>query len=556
MRILFAFFLLILASGGVKSQKLSKSDKKLMDMLKTHVTALSSDSMMGRRAGTKGELMAGEYIMSRFRELDIEPVFSFSEASADQAIKTYVQPFEIAETKHFETGTALSIDNISLEQLKDYFPLAFSGESVLDNTASVALQENGSVWFYDLAELIEQSALNPHSDIYDEILAIAVKSRERGAAALLMYNSAGKDDVIRFIPSDKRAPAGIPLLYMTKDGMKKSLQDSIGMHQFHIRVSMEKTKRMGRNIVGMINNNSEINIVVGAHYDHLGYGEDNNSLYAGSNKLIHNGADDNASGVAAMLEIARMLKKEKAKKYNYLFVAFSGEELGLFGSKYFTAHCPVSLASINYMLNLDMVGRLNDSSKTLTIGGFGTSPQWAELLKSSKQTFVFKYDSSGSGPSDHTSFYKKDIPVLFFFTGLHHDYHKPSDDAEHINFKGQMELTKMIFQLVKNSEKTERLAFTKTRDRDMTAKSSFKVTLGIMPDYTYSGTGVRLDGVSAGKLAERAGLKEGDIILKIASYPISDIQAYMKVLGAFSKGDPASIEIKRGNDILNMDIVF
>jgi len=525
-----------------------------MESLRSHISILSADSMMGRRAGTKGEWMAGEFIMNRFRELGIEPVFTVGQGA--QPGKTYVQPFEIAETKHFESGTSLSIDNVTLEQVKDYFPLAYSGESVFDNTASMALQENESVWFFDVAELMEQSATNPHSDIYENIHSLAIKSRERGAAALLLYNSSGKDDVIRFQPADKRPSVGIPLLYLTGNGMKKSLQDSIGMHQFLINVRMEKVKRMGRNIVGMINNNAEMNVVIGAHYDHLGLGEDNNSLYVGTEQLVHNGADDNASGVAAMLEIARMIKKEKKGKHNYIFVAFSGEELGLFGSKHFTANCPVTLSSINYMLNLDMVGRLNDSSKTLTVGGFGTSPQWAELLKNSGESFNFKYDSSGSGPSDHTSFYKKDIPVLFFFTGLHHDYHKPSDDAEYINYRGQTELVKMIFRLVKNSEKAERLAFTKTRDQDMTAKSSFKVTLGIMPDYTYSGAGVRLDGVSAGKIAEKAGLKEGDIIMKIAPFTISDIQAYMKALGNFSKGDPATLEIRRGNETLNVDIVF
>lgn len=554
MRILYTFLLLFVASGGLWSQKLSKSDKKLMESLKAHVSVLSADSMMGRRAGTRGELMAGEYIMNKYREIGIEPVFR--EGDGAQPFRSYIQLFEISESKQYESGSFLFINDRKLEPGKEYFPLAFSAEKTIDNAASMSLQEPGSVWFYDVSELVEQSANNPHADIYENIYYLAVKSAEKGALALLLYHNKGNDDLLRFQPSDKRTPLSIPLLYLTKEAMQKHLRDSIDMHQFRLAVSMQREKRMGRNIVGMINNNSDINVVIGAHYDHLGYGEDNNSLYTGAEKMVHNGADDNASGVAAMLEIARILRSEKKGKYNYLFVAFSGEELGLFGSKYFVSNCPVRPESINYMLNLDMVGRLNDSSKTLTIGGYGTSPQWATLLKPSKNGIVFKYDSSGAGPSDHTSFYKKDIPVLFFFTGLHQDYHKPADDAERINFRGQTELVKMVTQLIKNSEKQERLAFTKTRDRDMTAKSSFKVTLGIMPDYTYNGIGVRLDGVSAGKIAEKAGMKEGDIITRVGSYPISDIQSYMKVLGNFSKGDPAGIEIKRGNDIVNLDIVF
>ena len=221
------------------------------------------------------------------------------------------------------------------------------------------------------------------------------------------------------------------------------------------------------------------------------------------NPEIHNGADDNASGTAAMIELSKLIKASNLKKYNFLFIAFSGEELGLYGSKYFTDHPTINLSTTNYMINLDMVGRLSDSTHGLNIGGYGTSPTWGQMLSAKDNYFTIKFDSSGTGPSDHTSFYRKDIPVLFFFTGVHSDYHKPTDDATKINYIGELKVINYIYDIVEATNKKEKLIFTKTREASMSAKSSFKVTLGIMPDYTYSGSGVRVDGVSDGKIAQK-----------------------------------------------------
>src|SRR6185369_8632251 len=170
-------------------------------------------------------------------------------------------------------------------------------------------------------------------------------------------------------------------------------------------------KRTGHNVIGYLNNDAATTVILGAHYDHLGYGEDGNSMLRTGEHLIHNGADDNASGTAAVIELARLIKnsgKKELKNNNYLFITFSGEELGLFGSKYFVENPTIDLGNVNYMINMDMVGRLNDSTQVLTVGGFGTSPEWAEAikLKEKKSPFVIKIDSSGTGPSDHTSFYR------------------------------------------------------------------------------------------------------------------------------------------------------
>jgi aminopeptidase YwaD len=234
----------------------------------------------------------------------------------------------------------------------------------------------------------------------------------------------------------------------------------------------------------------------------------------------------------------------------------------LFGSKYFVDSPTINLSSVNYMINLDMVGRLNDSSKTVTVGGYGTTPTWGQLYSMSGKNRLydanlnFRFDSSGTGPSDHTSFYRKDIPVLFYFTGLHSDYHKPTDDYEKINFNGQMHLVKHILSLVENAEKQPgKLLFNKTREVQM-ASASFSVTLGIMPDYTFSGEGVRLDGVSENRPAQKIGMKAGDVIISLDDFKTVSVESYMKALSQFKKGDKAKVVYKRGGETFSSIVEF
>ncbi|HNJ94908.1 MAG TPA: M28 family peptidase, partial [Ferruginibacter sp.] len=177
-------------------------------------------------------------------------------------------------------------------------------------------------------------------------------------------------------------------------------------------------------------------------------------------------------------------------------------------------------------------------------------------LASSDKYFKLNFDSSGTGPSDHTSFYRKDIPVLFFFTGAHSDYHKPSDDADKINYTGELMLIRYIYNVIDKTNDKGKLTFTKTREAQAQGKRSFGVSLGIMPDYTYSGTGVRADGVSEGKLAQRVGIKAGDVIVQIGEHKVNDVQGYMQVLGKFNKGDATKVKVKRGAEELVFDIVF
>lgn len=312
------------------------------------------------------------------------------------------------------------------------------------------------------------------------------------------------------------------------------------------------------NIVGYLDNKAATTIIIGAHYDHLGTGDQGSSLDANPQGKIHNGADDNASGVAGVLELARYFSTNKTReKNNFLFMCFSGEELGLYGSKYFTENPTINLSQVNYMINMDMIGRLDPQTKTLVVNGSGTSPVWETLLKQLEtENLKIKTDSSGIGPSDHTSFYLKNIPVLHFFTGSHSDYHKPTDDWDKINYKGEADVLNLIAQVIDNLDSEPKLAFLPTKAKPMASRQSFKVTLGVMPSYTSDGAGVKVDGVTDGRPAQKAGILAGDIIIQMGELEIKDIQDYMGALGKFEKGQTIPVKVKRGEEVIIMSVTF
>lgn len=545
MKRFLTLYLLVLLSFSASAQKLNKADKVTFANLKAHVMFLADDKLEGRRTGTKGEELAYQYISSQFEKYGLEA----------KGTSGYLQPFEVNEGKQILSSTFLIMDGEHFKVEKDFFPLAWSGNGSVEAIASPSLAENGGPWFYDLKELLEQNQNNPHFDLTSALREKEKAAVSKGASALLLYNSGSIADNLKYDSKDRSAVAAIPVLYLTKSITAKLLKDISHTWDIKLKAEQGDKLRKGHNVVGYINNNAPVTIVLGAHFDHLGYGEDNNSRHTGG-AAIHNGADDNASGTAALIELARLLKNG-SKKSNYLFLAFSGEELGLYGSKYYVDHPTISLNAVNYMINMDMVGRFSDSSKTITIGGVGTSPSWGKLLNGEKKMpFAIKIDSSGTGPSDHTSFYRKDIPVLFFFTGLHTDYHKPSDDFDKINYNGQLQIVNYINRLVSRTETENKLVFTKTREQQTTTSARFTVSMGIMPDYTYSGGGVKADGVSDGKAAQKAGIKAGDVIVQLGDFAISSVESYMQALSKFKKGDATKVKVKRGNEELLFDIVF
>jgi len=318
------------------------------------------------------------------------------------------------------------------------------------------------------------------------------------------------------------------------------------------------TEGSAHNIIGYLNNKADNIIIIGAHYDHLGLGENGNSLEANPKGKTHNGADDNASGVAGLIELAQYFQKNKMKeKYNFLFIAFSGEELGLIGSKYFTENPTIDLSKVSYMINLDMIGRLDPATRALSISGTGTSAVWEnEIKKLSTDDLKIKIDSAGVGPSDHTSFYLKNIPVLHFFTGSHSDYHKPSDDWQKINFAGEKTILQFIIKLVEDLNSTPKLTFLTTKNKSMGSARSFKVTMGIMPSYTSNDEGLKVDGVSDGRPAQKAGILTGDLIVQIGELPIKDIQTYMDALAKFDKGQTVPVKVKRNNEVVTVMLTF
>ncbi|MFT7072247.1 MAG: hypothetical protein ACJA1Z_001113 [Patiriisocius sp.] len=311
----------------------------------------------------------------------------------------------------------------------------------------------------------------------------------------------------------------------------------------------------GTNVIGYIDNKAETTVVIGAHYDHLGMGGEG-SLYR-EGDAVHNGADDNASGVAVLLRLAKDLSNKgiQVTGNNFLFIAFSGEEIGLLGSNFFVKNPTIDTKKVSYMVNMDMVGRLNEEN-TVAVHGVGTSPRFKQTLfaNNDQGLKIVEYES-GIGPSDHTSFYLADIPVLHFFTGQHEDYHKPGDDADKLNYEGMEKISNYILNIVDDLDGAEKLVFRKTKNESEEVPA-FKVALGVVPDYLYNDGGMRIDGISEDKPAQKAGLQKGDIVIKLGDLETQDMMSYMKALSTFEEGMTTKVTVKRGDEVIVKDVTF
>ncbi|MGB5983645.1 MAG: M28 family peptidase [Nonlabens sp.] len=402
------------------------------------------------------------------------------------------------------------------------------------------------------------------------LAADSLQGRETGTP----YELAAADYIAKRMKQSGLQPAGNENTYFQTFSFKPSSDP----HQEAAFVDEKGDGFLtGTNVIGMIDNNADHTVIIGAHYDHLGMGGEG-SLHRGD-AAVHNGADDNASGVAVMLELgyrfresenetnftARFGSEEKEngvflnkggnfKNSNYLFIAFSGEEMGLLGSNYFTKNPTVDMDKANYMINMDMVGRLNDES-VLAISGTGTTPRWKQVLKSANEDFELALSESGVGPSDHTSFYLNDIPVLHFFTGQHTDYHKPGDDANKLNYNGMQQIADYIERVVVELNGAGKLPFRKTKNESEEVPR-FKVALGVIPDYLFTGKGMRIDGVSEDKPAQKAGLQKGDIVIKLGDSTVVDMMSYMRVLSTYEAGDKAQVIVDRNGKKIEETITF
>ena len=530
-------YLLIIANSLVAQN--CEINESSISWLKKDIEYLSDDKLEGRETGTQGEILALEYLESRFHEVGLKTNVHEFEFKGEVEV-SYLSSSDLFcyPTKYSSNG---SVDNAQIIDVKfgiDANDLNYSDYINLDVVGKVVLINTGS-----------PDGIHPHSKYlnYHDLKKRAEIAREKGAIAVIYYT----DDNYSESPKEKFKTiisSEIPVLFCFK------LSQDLINRKISFSVSLKESFIKGRNLIAEINNLAKNTIVIGAHYDHLGWGKEG-SLYRGV-PSIHNGADDNASGTAALLELARFYNTADYKNYNYLFVAFSGEEKGLLGSNSYVKSNLINLENINYMINLDMIGRLNSEGK-IHISGTGTSPRWEGLLSDNYCENISVVSSeSGIGASDHTSFYLEEIPVLHFFTGAHNDYHKPSDDAEKINYEGVSIIISYLQNLINDLDNEPKIEFSKTKEADNNESPKFSVTLGIIPDYLYDNDGLRIDGISDGRPAQNAGLKKGDIIIELGGVRIRDIISYMKALGYFVKGDKTNVVIIRSDQELNFNVIF
>ncbi len=522
-----------------------KSDKKTVKQLKADIGYLASDELEGRHTGSEGEKKAAAYIIAHYQKLGIS------------AFKNeYRYPFSFVNGKEIGNISQIKIDGKTLRIKEDAFPLPFSANKKASGEAVPEVLEKGSVWVMPLYKDKEE-ADDAHFDWEKAAFEQGREAVKQGATGVIFYDNYGAKFPPEFNSKSEIEPLEIPAAFITNKAYTKYISNSTANLKVDLNVYIKKTELTGTNIAAYINNKAPYTVVIGAHYDHLGYGEDGNSLLANAKKnhMIHNGADDNASGTAALMQMAGWVKDDKLNKYNYLFIHFSAEELGLIGSKNIIKDAKLDSSNVAYMINMDMVGRLNDSTHALTVGGVGTSPVWGKMVDKNIPQFRIGLDSAGVGPSDHTSFYNTGIPVLFFFTGTHKDYHKPTDDADKINYEGEAAVMNYIYNIVEKMEKEPKPAYLTTKQSTV-GKVRFKVTLGIMPDYSFQEGGVRVDGVTDGKPAIKAGIKAGDIIIQLGDNKINGMQTYMEALGKFKENDKTQVTIQRNGKEMKLPIEF
>jgi Zn-dependent M28 family amino/carboxypeptidase len=565
-----------------------------------HVFYLASDKLQGRRAGTTGADLAAGYIAEQFKSFKLRP----PPAKGYRVPFTFVASVQLGPANSFQAESGHWSSRLAVGE--DFMPLAFSSD----------VQASGPVLFlaygisapelqYDnyagidvrgkLVMLMRGSpdGDNPHGRFADyaapglEIQRKTTQAREKGAAGLIFISDEERFSEDRFsrLRHDLNfLDAGIPAVTISRQAaqsiltgagaslaeLEKAARTSpsptpLKGVSVRFKTDVVKVKGEGSNVIGILPGSDPAlasqYVIIGAHYDHLGLGGPD-SLAAMPEGQIHHGADDNASGTAAMLELARVMSKSgKAPKRSLIFIAFSGEEMGLLGSAAYTKNPVAPLASTVAMLNMDMVGRLRER---LLVSGVGTSPAWQPLLErlktvvgdSSGRPIQLEFGQDGFGPSDHQSFYVRNMPVLFFFTGNHDDYHKPSDTAEKINTEGVRRIAELVRQVaVSIADEPERIAFTRVQTANRPSGRGFSVYLGTVPNYSDQTGGLKLDGVRPDSPAERAGLTAGDIITKLGSVTIKNVYDYTYALGELKPGLEVEVVLLRDGRELKLKII-
>jgi hypothetical protein len=552
--------------------------------LKAHIKYLSSDSLRGRLTGSPGDSLAADYIKNKLVSYGLIPL------SGDG-----LQRYKVTKRVLAGKSNSLSVNGINYALDKDFMPFAFSSNTGMESEVVFAGYgfdiSNDSLKWNDYNGINvrgkwlmilrgdpepenNNSPFIPFSADRDK----ALLAKDMGAAGVLMVSGPAFDPRDAFESLNLEGySVDIPVLRIKKEvadiilsksknsiaSLEKKLNDSKKPFSFSTKVTVngkaEIVRELAntRNVVMLIPGEDpklkDEYIILGAHFDHLGMGGPGSGSRALDTIGIHHGADDNASGVAMMLELAEKFAKTKGShKRSIICLSFSGEEEGLLGSKHFVDDPGINLSKVNAMINMDMVGRLNETNN-LQIGGVGTAAGLKELVYANSDTSVIKLSLSeeGYGPSDHSSFYGKNIPVLFYFTGAHMDYHTPTDTWEKINFKGMVEISGLIFNVARElASENSRLQFKEAGPKAEVNRYPRRkgVTLGIMPDFAgVIKNGLRADFVTPGKPAALGGMQKGDIITFINGKKVNNIQDYMFRMGQLKHGQTISVEVLRND---------
>jgi len=584
-----------LAFGAARSQQSSKEVTSVE--IQQHVRFLASDSLDGRLTGTEGNRLAAQYIANKFETFGLPPVPGNSYFQEFE----FVQQVKLGKDNSLLVSTPKGAEKFVVD--KDFRPLGFSTNVSLKGNLvfagyGISAPEKG----YDDYENTDVSGKivivlryspdgsNPHGELqeFSSFRNKARYARDKGAVAVILVNGElddPDDDLIPLRYDQSMATSGLPMIQVKRRIMAgilgllgrnlRSIQDTINTTrkpssfqipqsvEVSLSTNLEQIKGSSANVAGFLKGgkapNDEV-LVIGAHFDHLGHGGEGSGSLSPDEDAIHNGADDNASGTAGLLELAQFFVAQRDQlKRSILFLAFSGEEMGLLGSSYYVQHPLLPLENTIAMMNMDMIGRLQESRK-LTVYGTGTSSNWERLLRKENHDpehdsiFTLSFIADGFGPSDHSSFYGKNIPVLFFFTGTHNDYHKPSDDWELLNYEGEQEVLRYV-QIV-----AEDILNDDPRPVYVNVPSSssrgdargFKVTLGIIPDYGETPNGMKIGGVRAEGPAAKAGMLGGDIIVKMDGKNVLNIYDYMAILGELKAGDIVDVEVLRNGDRITL----
>jgi aminopeptidase YwaD len=533
----------------------SFSDSIVISRLKTDIYTLSSEVMEGREAGTIGEQRAASYIKSQMQEIGLIPMFKDS----------YLQEFEFFSGYVHGEETFLLIGNQKFNWGEDFVALPNSGDAkVITQAIYVASgleipelindfedldDVEGKIFFIEYFPHPEnEKQLDfDHQALIKMKISTAIK---KGAAGIIFINTHNIFEDPEIVLDADVARESIPIIFANREIYEFFEQNEMD-EEISFSVELLKKSYTAVNVAGYLDNNAETTVVIGGHYDHLGFGGPTSRDI--KKDVIHFGADDNASGTAGVLEAARYFSNTDNNNYNYIFIAFSAEEKGLVGSRYFAESDVYDMNKVDFMFNFDMIGRIQ--SNKLILIGTGTSPMWDTIIDSNKpEHFQISKGQSGIGGSDHSSFYRKNIPVIFFHTGTHEDYHASTDTPDKINFYGTLEILKYAYKMIEFTTDLDKLEFTPTPVTESRRRRGDSVSIGFMPDHAYDGKGVRVMAIIENRPAEKAGILQGDIIVGINDVEISEIHSYMRALESLQKGQIIMLLIFRNDEKLMIEV--